>query len=272
MWWEADLGRAHEVSSLRLMWAIVPTYKQVMISGSQDGFSYTPITGTTYVHTDGRWTEIPLAGRYRFIRVNYVGSGSGGHGLDLTEVEIFGRSRQATSGSRGGQFGDRRSSRPYQADRRQQDHRNCPAPGSPATFLDLHQPVQTPPISITARGVHYYCIVAPHVGSFAIHAMTPSLGSYIGRINLYNSNNESLDFMDTHRRPEYRDLHIGGWGSSSPQSEGAFSVTAEGIQPGSVVIVEVETRNAEPGTRTTVLFVDDGRHHQENPLCRHRRC
>lgn len=89
MWWEADLGSVRDVGSMRLMWGVVPTYKRVTISGSQDRRSYTQITGPLDVNTTGQWTDIALSGRHRYIRINYVGSGSGGHGLDLTEVEIF---------------------------------------------------------------------------------------------------------------------------------------------------------------------------------------
>jgi hypothetical protein len=89
MWWEADLGSVRSVNKIRVYWKAVEYRKEIKITGSQDGITYSPLVDTTRVNIDGFWTEFDVTGSYRFLRLLYVGSGSGGEGLDLMEFEVY---------------------------------------------------------------------------------------------------------------------------------------------------------------------------------------
>lgn len=91
MWWQMDLGEALPIKLLRVFWNpnVAPYYKEIDIDCGVDGAGYTKIVGRSRVNIDGTWTEFPVDNSCRYIKINYIGSGSGGHGMDLMEVEAL---------------------------------------------------------------------------------------------------------------------------------------------------------------------------------------
>lgn len=55
-----------------------------------DGIIRTTLVGTSSVNINGLWTELSVAGSYRFLGVYLMAGGSPNHGLDLAEIQVHG--------------------------------------------------------------------------------------------------------------------------------------------------------------------------------------
>jgi hypothetical protein len=98
MWWQVDLGAVRDVRRVRVCWDEVPAFKTIRIRGSMDGEDFDPIIPERRVNVDGRWSEFEMDEDIRYVRIYLSDSGEGGHGMDISEVEVWGVQAGRASG------------------------------------------------------------------------------------------------------------------------------------------------------------------------------
>jgi hypothetical protein len=246
MWWEADLGTVRSVSRIKLYWQAVIDWKEIEITGSRDGTTYSTLVDRTRVNVDGSWTEFDVTGTYRFLRLLYVGSGAGGHGLDLMEFEVYADQNPDT----GGQY-------LFYEDFEGNDNGQTPAGwtfnsiwGDTGTIRIVDNPVSEGRRGVKVKGNSGWCqgIYSPgslyqgnqiirfdvNVPSGNEAGQSPGYFTYAGGINLtfYATGSDTFEVRLRHNEILIPDLETDQWHTLELEVDwdnSAFRITCNGI-------------------------------------------